>query len=522
MQMHQDDLCLLLVDDDPLTLKSLRLLFSKSGHHVVTASNGLEAQNILKKEGFERFGCVLTDFRMPEMTGLELVDWLQSTNAALSSILLTAEGDKSMIARALRGGVCDFIEKPYRFAHVKDAVARAVDRTLKNRALASTVSEVRDITQLQERLNFAQRGLIFEEGANGAAKVTIRLHPIKETGGDFLNSYPMPDGRLCVLVGDVSGHDLKAGFISAYFQGMVRGMLDMQAGIRDICENFNRHLIEDWNRPLSEADRSPLKTSLACALLVFDFKEQVLQLHNHGIPSPVCFDTAMRVQTIGGGSPPLGWFEDLGAKPDVFALDAEGECFAWSDGLDDYAEDLGVSSITLASKLVREDDAQLREAMIKNRKDDILLVSVRWERTDTQSDLFPVFFETYGGSSKHRIDEYEKYIRTSLRWVLINATDERLGEIVLCIREALINAVLHGASTPSHRAWMAISTNAKEDCLYVVIGDDGEGFELPCLQCDAQADREGHISFGLRIIHSYARRVQFRDEGRIICMEFDL
>src|SRR6185369_876592 len=77
--------------------------------------------------------------------------------------------------------------------------------------------------------------------------IEVCWHPKHPAGGDLVNVFQLDQDRTLVLVADVSGHDLKAAFISAYFQGIVRGMVEKQTPICEVLDYFNRFLLQEWS-----------------------------------------------------------------------------------------------------------------------------------------------------------------------------------------------------------------------------------------------------------------------------------
>jgi two-component system response regulator FixJ len=73
-------------------------------------------------------GCVITDVRMPEMSGQELVSRLAAMKVRMPIIMITGHGDIPMAVEAMRSGVVDFIEKPFSEARMLDALKRALGR----------------------------------------------------------------------------------------------------------------------------------------------------------------------------------------------------------------------------------------------------------------------------------------------------------------------------------------------------------------------------------------------------------
>lgn len=112
-----------LVDDDAAVRDALRLLLELRGL-VVESFDSAEAA--LSAIGVDSRGCVLTDLRMPQMTGLELMFELRKRSIALPVVVLTAHGDVSTTRAALRGGAVDFLEKPVDEDILADVLSYAI------------------------------------------------------------------------------------------------------------------------------------------------------------------------------------------------------------------------------------------------------------------------------------------------------------------------------------------------------------------------------------------------------------
>jgi two-component system response regulator FixJ len=68
---------------------------------------------------------VVSDIRMPEMTGLELAQRLHTNNSGFPVIIITGHGDVPMAVEAMRAGVVDFLEKPFSHERILEALDRA-------------------------------------------------------------------------------------------------------------------------------------------------------------------------------------------------------------------------------------------------------------------------------------------------------------------------------------------------------------------------------------------------------------
>jgi two-component system response regulator FixJ len=112
------------VDDDESARESLAFLLEAADFEVVSHASPLALLNALPLDGA---GCVITDMRMPDMTGLELVRELNARGSRVPIIMITGHGDIPLAVEAMRAGVADFIEKPFGESRMLDALNRALE-----------------------------------------------------------------------------------------------------------------------------------------------------------------------------------------------------------------------------------------------------------------------------------------------------------------------------------------------------------------------------------------------------------
>jgi two-component system response regulator HydG len=122
---------ILLVDDDAQALDSTRRILELSGFEVTTASAGDQALDLLRPRADSvatRFDLVLTDVRMPGMTGLELFQAMQLLAEPVPVILMTAYGQVEDAVWAMKLGAIDFLSKPFKRQTLLQAVGVALER----------------------------------------------------------------------------------------------------------------------------------------------------------------------------------------------------------------------------------------------------------------------------------------------------------------------------------------------------------------------------------------------------------
>ena len=99
-----------LIDDDDAVRASLSFVLEMNDLPARTYGSALEFLEVAEAV---RSGCIVTDVRMPEMSGLELVRRLKERGVTLPVVVITGHGDVPLAVEAMRAGVIDFIEKPF-------------------------------------------------------------------------------------------------------------------------------------------------------------------------------------------------------------------------------------------------------------------------------------------------------------------------------------------------------------------------------------------------------------------------
>jgi putative two-component system response regulator len=114
---------ILVVDDDPYILASISSLLRDCGHTVITCEDARNAMFRFQKNCVD---VVLTDVKMPFVTGIELIGKVHGVAAEVPVILMTAHADLDTAVHAIKQGAFDFIIKPYRAVHLVHSVDKAV------------------------------------------------------------------------------------------------------------------------------------------------------------------------------------------------------------------------------------------------------------------------------------------------------------------------------------------------------------------------------------------------------------
>ncbi|MEW5949537.1 MAG: sigma-54 dependent transcriptional regulator [Thermodesulfobacteriota bacterium] len=115
---------ILIVDDEKNYLIVLKELLSEENYEVVTAENAPQALEIFKESDFD---LVLTDMKMPNMDGIELLENIRSVNSEIPVIVMTAYATVEKAVKAMKKGAFDYVTKPFQNEELKITVRKAID-----------------------------------------------------------------------------------------------------------------------------------------------------------------------------------------------------------------------------------------------------------------------------------------------------------------------------------------------------------------------------------------------------------
>lgn len=123
--MEQTTARLLIVDDDPVALDLLREVLSKESYEVASALSAEEAIS----QGIENiFDVIITDVRMGEKDGMDVLRSFKKTSPETAVIMITAFGSIDTAIEAIREGAFDYISKPFKLEEIKITVRRALEQ----------------------------------------------------------------------------------------------------------------------------------------------------------------------------------------------------------------------------------------------------------------------------------------------------------------------------------------------------------------------------------------------------------
>ena len=207
-----------IIDDEPQVLRALdrelKVYMSQSGCTVKTYSSSNKFLSDLD-EIAEKVSLIISDLRMPEIKGSDLLLAVHNNYPDIELILLTAYNDIPDIQKAVTAKIRALILKPWEPEMVIAEIEKA--RTIFRMRTENKLHQAMINKQLEVASEFQHKLLETEIPCIRNAEISLTYCPVKElkVGGDYYDIIKVDDNRFFVMIGDVSGHGVKPSFVTA-------------------------------------------------------------------------------------------------------------------------------------------------------------------------------------------------------------------------------------------------------------------------------------------------------------------
>lgn len=140
---------ILIVDDEPVVIKSCERILTPEGFTVDTATNGKDAMSRLSSNNYD---LVITDLKMPGMDGIELVRWIRNSKPGTGVVIITGYPSQESIKEALGLRILDYLPKPFSPSLLLDVAQKAMEYKKLGEAQEQKEEEAEETTEKLDRL----------------------------------------------------------------------------------------------------------------------------------------------------------------------------------------------------------------------------------------------------------------------------------------------------------------------------------------------------------------------------------
>jgi two-component system response regulator HydG len=233
---------ILVVDDEQSNLEVMEKILSKEAYAVVTAKQASIALNTLRRQ---KFDLVITDLRMPGVSGLELLRAIRKDNTSIPVILLTAYGTVEDAVEAMKLGAVDFLSKPIKrevlLKAIQDTLGRKFTET-DGRSRMQFIGAHPDILQIKKTVRLLARtnATVLIEGESGSGKEIIAKSIHQESNRE---------GRLITVNCGAIPDSLLESELFGYEKGAFTGAVGNKVGLFEAADRGTIFLDEIGEMP---------------------------------------------------------------------------------------------------------------------------------------------------------------------------------------------------------------------------------------------------------------------------------
>jgi sigma-B regulation protein RsbU (phosphoserine phosphatase) len=494
----------LLVDDVKSNLDVL--IEALQGHHLLSLA--LDGETALKIIANNPPDLVLLDLMMPRLDGYEVCRRLRKDPATrdLPVIFLSSLGEAKSKARGFEAGGTDYITKPFEAVEVRARVRSLLKGKLyQDAARASLASELRVAQEIQ-------RGMVPKDfaalGAGGRIEVHALLEPAREVGGDLYDVFPLAGGRVCIVLGDVSGKGIPAALFMAVTATLVR------ATARHVQEPGQ--ILSHVNHELGRDNPTSMFVTLFCGVLETKTGRLTWASAGHTAPALLRRGEAPRLLEGGPGTV-AGIQSNLVFEQREVQLQPDDTLFLYTDGVteafDPEADLFGEERLlrTLGEPAASAKDqtagvlAAVRDfARGAPQSDDIALLALRFmPSAELKLSLRSTFEEAVRG--------YQA-VEAFLSWR--GTPPDAAGDVALAVEEVLTNVVRHGYKNSEGPIEVVARANGLE--VTVEVRDRGVPFDprsAPPPHLEVPLDERPTGDLGILLVRSAIDRIDYQREA---------
>jgi sigma-B regulation protein RsbU (phosphoserine phosphatase) len=393
---------ILVAEDERITRATLVRQLEALGHEVAAAENGAVA---FEKYQAGEFDVVITDWEMPEVSGVDLIRRIRQTARPgyVYVIMLTSRSSKADLVEGIEAGADDFLSKPFDREELRVRLL-AGERIVRLEQALSLQNE--QLRQANERV---RRGLDAAARVQRAmlpkgSVVTPRVRsawtyvPTEELAGDAIGLHLIDDRYLVAYVIDVSGHGVPAALLSVTAMHAMEPLPEATSLLRDPSGAGGIGTVQKPSRVAAELNRRFSSENsdgrfMTMILCVLDTHDGRLLLTLAGHPAPIVMRGRTVIPVDEPGGLPIAIIAEEEYRDAVLQLQSGDRFYLFSDGVveqprpdtqDSFGEERLVAQVTAGADLPVDEvvsgsiDALAAWAGGRLFQDDVSLVAVEW------------------------------------------------------------------------------------------------------------------------------------------------
>ena len=334
---------ILLVDDEPFNLDLLEQELDEWDLDIRTAYNGQEALERIQEEAPDM---IFLDLMMPIMDGFGVLEKLGEDEhwRDIPVVIVSANSDLEQVTRGIEMGAVDFLPKPFEPAILHARLISALEkkhiRDLEHNYLHSLERELEIGREIQADF------LPTEIPQPSGWTIHSYFHAAREVAGDFYDVFEIEDGKLGLLLGDVTDKGVGSAMYMALYRSLLRAMVMAEELAGDdggtICDAPEDCILRSARLVNSYICRLHANAMFATIFFgVLDTESGRICYLNAGHDPPFRLGNGRIVDQVMPTGPVLGVFDEAEFGIETFVIEPGESLVLYSDGIPDAQNDVG-------------------------------------------------------------------------------------------------------------------------------------------------------------------------------------
>ncbi|MCX8027539.1 MAG: response regulator [Thermodesulfovibrionales bacterium] len=436
------ELNVLVVDDEPSVRNYIHDAIHDKFNLVVKAENGLEGLELFKKG---RFDLIITDQKMPRMTGIAMIKEIRKITPDVPIIMITAYTETDILLDAINMRVEQFLIKPVMIDVLYKAIISALGMVIAKKKMQ--MEREMEVLRFKEQFNTLQKkmalkkqhiltrnDLYYKKITSKSGQtwfINTKYMPYDILSGDFYSIRLVDDGVVLIIFIDAMGKGLSAFVSSAIVTAFLNNEIDRlkdkkQFDITQLINNLEYFMIKQ----LSEDE------AVCISLLLLDLNNEDAQILNCGMPPAFVISSDKQVMKIHQDYMPIVKMDNICIKNRFSSKDAS-KIVLMSDGLYEPSKEDTITQYLLNSSFISILADKVKTGLHKVEDDMTIIFIKRFNPTPLWEKSFEIMA---------KIDEVHKLL-SELEMVLIEMelNMQFVVETLSAVNEMLMNAYEHGS-----------------------------------------------------------------------------
>ena len=383
----------LLIDDEKTILDNLKFILELEGYEIIAASDGNKGISLFKEN--PGIDVVVTDMKMPKLSGLDVMKAIHEIDPDIGIIILTGNGNMENAVQAMREGAYDYLNKPFHADKLILCIENAVKKLNLIRENRQLNKDIIKKNAYFQNINDAAQQILLKMLPYGVPKfdsltLSVIYRSCENVGGDMYDFFEIKD-KIIFYIFDVCGHGILSAVMTMILKSSFTNMrfLYQRTGIMPDLEEMIEHI----NREMHANTASNLFATLFAG--IYDKKTHELNYISAGHVDQYLVNKC-GLSPLNSTDTVIGIFHDVHYNPKKVNINPGDRLYLFTDGITEIWHDNIVVATDEIVRIVTENVEKSLDENISMIYSNLIRL-YKNKMPDDDVTLIGIEFKSFGG-----------------------------------------------------------------------------------------------------------------------------